>query len=177
MCAPLVIPALTTAVGVGGASLAGAGTAGLAMAGLAGLGQGLQVQSGISAAEYNEKLASQQQQQLEAEAKNVRIAGSQEAAKALTESERIAARNRVTFASGGVATGTGTPGQVSEDVAEIGQLEQMQIINNASRSAFGLEVQGRNLVESAKLKTSQARSKVLPTLITSGFGGYAGFAG
>lgn len=177
MCSPVLLPVLTTAAGVGGATAAGASTAGLIAAGAMGLGSGIQASSALQAAEYNEALAENQQQQLEAEAKNVRIAGSQEAQAALQQSKQEAARAKVQFAGSGVSTSTGTAAQFGENVAEVGALDQATILNNAARQAFGLEVQGQNLVDKAKMDTKTAKKGAFSTLLTSGFGGYTSAGG
>jgi hypothetical protein len=174
MCMVEAIPLLATAAGAGGAAAAGATTAGIIAAGALGAASGMQAQAGIDAADYNKQLAENQQEQLEAESENVRISGSQEAQTARQESQKQAARARTQFASGGVSTATGTPAEFGENVAEVGALDEATILNNAARQAFGLEVQGQNLVDKAKMDLGTAKKAGTSTILTSGFRGFTG---
>lgn len=172
MCGPAIIPIAAAAAGAGGAAIAGASTAAIVGMGVMGAASGLQAVSNIQASEYNQKLAEQQQKQINAEAENVRIAGSQEAGRAYIENQQAAARGRAEFGGRGISSVTGTPSAALQDVADVGTLEQMTIVNNASRQAFGMEVQGQNLVDQAKIKAKSARRAGFSTILGSAASGY-----
>lgn len=176
MCSPAIIPVLASAAGAGAASYAGATTAGIVAAGVMGAASGASASANIQAAEYNTEVAKEQQKQLEGEAKNVRVAGSQESARALSEAEKVAARNRASFGAMGISGTTGTAAEVQQEVAQVGALESLTILNNANREAFGMEAQGRNLVGSAKSQEKAAWNKGYSTILTSAASGFGGFA-
>lgn len=172
MCGPAIIPIAAAAAGAGGAAAAGASTAAIFATGAMGLASGLQASSNIQAAEYNQEIAKQQRDQLNAEAENVRIQGSQEASRAYIENQQIAARGRAEYGGRGISSISGTPSASLQDVAEVGALEQMTIVNNASRQAFGMETQGQNLVDQARIKASSARRSGFTTILGSAASGY-----
>lgn len=195
MCLPLVVAGAAMASSFGASAALAAGTAatatGLAAgtavattsvfssgaawaAALAAGAAGASAGSEYEAAKFNEKLAGQQKESLENDAKNTRTAGSQESAQALQKSQKIGARNRVEYAAGGVDINQGTPLQVGEEVASVGALEQLTIIHNADRQALGLENEGWNLLESAKAAKKKAAMKVGTTLLTSAASPYMG---
>lgn len=171
MCEPVTL----TAVAAGAMS---AGTAAAAGVTLTAAQTALMVASAAAAgaaagsdyetAKFNEKVAKNQQQQLENEADNVRIAGSQESSKVLQQNQQVAARNRAQMASGGVDINTGTAGQIGEQTAGVGLLESMSVLNNSSRQALGLETEGANRVAAAKQNTKSARMNMGTTVLTSG---------
>lgn len=175
MCAPALIPVLAGAAGYGGAAAAGITGAQLAFATVAAAAAGASAGAEMQAAEKQENLAEQQQTVLNAEAENVRIEGSTQAAQALTEAEKIAARNRAKFAAGGISTQTGTALQVGEEVAQVGALEQLTILNNANRQAYGLEAEGQNIMEQAKARKSSAKTRAFTTVLTAPLAAYGGF--
>lgn len=173
MCAPLAIPVLAAAAGAGGAAAAGASTTAIIAAGVMGAASGASAGAEMEAAEYNVKVAEQHQDQLETEAENVRIAGSQEAGRQQIETQKQLARGRAEAGARGISSTAGTPGQVAEDVAEVGMLEQMTILNNADRQAFGMEVQGMNEVDQAEARKKTAKTKGYTSILGAAAGGYA----
>lgn len=127
-------------------------------------------------ASYNRKLAEQQSESLEQEAENVRIAGSQEAGRQQIESEKRLARGRAEMGARGISSAVGTPGDLASDVAEVGAMEQMTILNNASRQAFGMGQQGAALTERAAMDVRAARQRMGATILSSGAKAYSAYS-
>jgi len=119
----------------------------------------------MQAANANVEIAKQQQEQLEAEAENVRVVGAQEAGRSIQETQQIAARNRAQFGASGIDPGTGTAGLISEQAAETGSLDAMNILTNAQREAFGLQTTGENIVSQAKSNRRAARFGAASTVL------------
>ena len=173
MCAPALIPIMAAAAGAGGAAAVGATTGTMIAAGVMGAASGMAAGAEMQAAEYNVEVAKGRKQQLEAEATNVRIAGSQEAGMQHIETQKEMARGRAEYGARGISGTTGTAGQMGEDFAAAGMLEQMTILNNADRQAFGLEVQGKNEIEQAKARKKAARVGGFVSILGAAAGGYA----
>ncbi len=178
MCEPVTLSAVAAgAMSAGGAAAAGVSltAAQTALMVASAAAAGASAGSDYETAKFNEKVAKNQQKQLENEADNVRIAGSQESAKVLQQNQQVAARNRTQMASGGVDINTGTAGQIGEQTAGVGLLESMSVLNNSSRQALGLETEGANRVASAKQQVKGAKMKMGTTLLTSAASGASMF--
>lgn len=176
MCVPLIVAGAAAAASAGGAAAAGAavGSATMWASAIAGAAAGLSSGAQYEAAKFNEKLAGQQKESLENDAKNTRIAGAQESAQALQQSQKTNARNAVQYAAGGVDIASGTAGQVGEATAVVGALEQLTVLRNADVAAMGLENEGFNLLQKAKSDKKNAKLNMATTILTSAASGAMG---
>ena len=154
MCDPIIFTALAGAgAGAGGAALATTGTTALAIG--AGLGalSGAQAGAQYKAAAFNERLAIQDQQVLEAEAQNKKTEGSIEAGKRIEESQQQVAQIADVAGASGIDAGSGTALQLQEQTGKVGALEALMTLSNSAQAAYGLKREG----EVGVLKARQAK--------------------
>lgn len=126
----------TGAATAGGVSTASyvAGGAALAGAGLSAYGAKQQGDAAKMAADYNADAMRRSAQSVEAQ-------GAQVASDRLLKARRLEASQVATAGAGGVNPFAGSPLAIESETAEFGELDSLRIINNAQRSAWGLQTQ------------------------------------
>ena len=120
----------------GGVSTASyvAGGAALAGAGLSAYGAKQQGDAAKMAADYNADAMKRSAQSIEAQ-------GAQVASDRLLKARRLEAAQVTGAGAGGVNPFAGSPLAIESETAEFGELDSLRIINNAQRSAWGLQTQ------------------------------------
>ena len=71
---------------------------------------------------------------------------------------QILAAEQAGFAASGVDTASGTPADVMESSAELGSMDALTIRNNATRTAYGYQVQADAATSQGQLFTAQAQN-------------------
>ena len=125
----------------GGAALEAAATpSGIAaITGIAGAGI-----AGASAIQAGQNASTQAKMTAEAQrdtAKSVENAAAVSATNEKLKAKRIEASQIAAAGAGGVSPSTGTPSTIEAQTAEFGELNSLQIINNAQRTAWGYTTQ------------------------------------
>jgi hypothetical protein len=109
------------------------------------------------------------------EAKQIREIGKKEAVRQGQRDSKLLGQQRVALAAQGIVVDEGSALDIQEETRDISNEDQMTIVNNARRSAMGLEMdalQSRVLAQNAELtgriKGSQARSEAFAKFGQSG---------
>lgn len=84
--------------------------------------------------------------------------GDVQAENKLMESGQHAASIRAAAGANGLDANTGTPLNLQSDTAKIGQVDAMTIRNNASRQAYGFQVQGMSDTAQSQLDIAQGQN-------------------
>ena len=104
-------------------------------------GAGVSAVSAYQQGETAKKAADTNTANQNATAISVENQGAQESADQLMKAKRIEASQVAAAGAGGVSPSSGTPLAMEGQTAEFGELDALRIINNASRSAWGLQTQ------------------------------------
>lgn len=75
---------------------------------------------------------------------------------------------RTAFAAQGVDVGSGSAADVQGDIAYLGELDALQLRNNAAREAWGYRVEARNYVDQGKNARSNARNQIIGSALGTG---------
>lgn len=80
----------------------------------------------------------------------------------------VKGQQRAAFAASGVAIDEGTPLDILADTAELGELDVLNIKNNAEREAYNYRVQAGDFTAQAGLHDASARNASTAGLINAG---------
>jgi len=75
---------------------------------------------------------------------------------------------RAAFASQGVDVGSGSAVDVQADQAYLGELDALQIRNNAAREAWGYRVEATNYRDAGRNARSAAKSQIIGSILGTG---------
>lgn len=102
--------------------------------------------------------------------------GSIEADEQRKTTQQIIGAQRTGFAAGGIDVNSGTAGLIQDDVAALGELDALTIINNASREAYGYKVQAMDQRQQGRLARYQGNMEAVGSIL-GGIEDAARFAG
>lgn len=117
------------------------------------------------AATYNAEVAQQNAAALDAQANNERAAGSSEAQKNTIETRQSTSRAATQMAANGVNIASGTSVDLLAQNEGIGAMDSMTIIDNANRTAMGLEAEADYMVDAADYQKDSAALGVATTVL------------
>ena len=128
------------------------------------LGQIQASKAAQASAKYQSAVARNNQILAQRAAADATARGAQEAKQHLRQTAMLIGKQRTTLAANGVLVDTGSALDITADTAATGQLEALQIKNNAAREALGFETQGMNFQAESTLSLMKAKSeqKALP---------------
>jgi hypothetical protein len=129
--------ALGTAAAYGASSVTASGVAAAATVAGAGVSGYSAIQAGANAKTQANMTADAQKKTAESVENAAAVSASNEKLKA----KRIEAAQVNAAGAGGVSPSTGTPLTIESQTAEFGELNSLQIINNAQRTAWGYDTQ------------------------------------
>lgn len=90
--------------------------------------------------------------------------------------QQIIGAQRTGFAAGGIDVNSGSAGQIQNDVAAMGELDALTIINNAAREAYGYRVQAMDQRQQGKLAKYSGKMDAIGSIL-GGAEKAAAFAG
>ena len=79
--------------------------------------------------------------------------------------QQIVGAQRTGFAASGIDVNSGTAGIIQNDVAALGELEALTIINNAAREAYGYRVQAMDQRQQGKLAKYQGKMGAIGSIL------------
>lgn len=79
--------------------------------------------------------------------------------------QQIVGAQRAGFAAGGIDVNSGTAGLIQDDVAALGELDALTIINNASREAYGYKVQAMDQRQQGRLARYQGNMGAVGSIL------------
>lgn len=94
--------------------------------------------------------------------------GAGEAARLLSEGQRLAARQRVAGAGAGLGVFEGAPADIQRETAALSAADAQQIRVNATREAFGFRAQAAQLRSQARLAQRGGRLEARQSLVAGG---------
>lgn len=83
-------------------------------------------------------------------------------------SAQAVGRQRAQMGAAGVGLSSGSPSQVLQDTAKLGELDALTVRNNAQREAYGHNVEEMNFKSDAKFARMKGRYGAASTLLTTG---------
>ncbi|MGN6580169.1 MAG: virion core protein, T7 gp14 family [Bordetella sp.] len=147
------------------------------------IGAGVSAYSAISqgnaqaaAADYNAKIAQNNTAIAQMNANSSIQQGNQQLQAAQEQAAQRQGAIRAVMGSGGIDLNSGSSLRDQEGVAEVDQLNQATIVNNAARSAWNYKNQGADYSATANLDTAQAQQAEMGGML-SGFGSAIAGAG
>lgn len=96
--------------------------------------------------------------------------------------QQVIGSTRTGFAAAGIDVNSGTAGLIQDDVAALGELDALTIINNAAREAYGYRVQAMDQRQQGKLAKYQGKMGAIGSILggvekAAAFAAGGGFGG
>lgn len=79
--------------------------------------------------------------------------------------QQIIGAQRTGFAAGGIDVNSGSAGMIQDDVAAMGELDALTIINNAAREAYGYRVQAMDQRQQGKLAKYSGKMDAIGSIL------------
>lgn len=135
---------------------------------LAGVSTGAQAYSSYQQGKYQEAVAEQNAEALEASAADASMRGVAEGEQARNRYKGLIGRQVTSAAASGLDISSGTPLQIFSETAQLGEFDAQMIESNARREAYGLRSGAVGQRQQGRLARSAGRNRAFTTLLTGG---------
>ncbi|SNS15788.1 hypothetical protein [Pseudomonas segetis] len=81
------------------------------------------------------------------------------------QTQQVIGAQRTGFAANGIDVNTGSAGQIQNDSAALGELDALTLMNNASREAYGYQVQAMDQRRQGKLAKYQGKMEAVGSIL------------
>lgn len=112
-------------------------------------------------------------------ANDARVRGEYEADWQRIGTQSLIGTQRAAQAASGGVVESGSYGLMTQDTAQLGELDALTISNNAAREAYGYQVEASNMATNARQLQSNARRNTMTSILggaMQGFGSGGGFS-
>lgn len=145
------------------------------MAALTAIGLGLAVGGTVWNAVQTHRAGKKQDQQAqfnaaiaEEQAQDAITRGQEEEQNFRAQVRQRIGQARTSFAAQGVVVGEGSAADVEADLAYLGELDALQIRNNAAREAWGYRVEATNYRDAGRNARTSARNQIIGSVLGTG---------
>lgn len=144
---------------------------------LQGVGAATSAANSLGAGKYASDVGAANAKLAEQNARDAILRGGEAVHDRHTATRRLVASQRAVAASQGLDPDTGTPGDLGSEARTIGALDEVTLMNNATREAWGFKVEASQHRASAKQARTSGRMGAVSTLLTGGAQAWAGYDG
>lgn len=142
------------------------------MAALTAIGLGLAVGGTVWNAIQTHRAGKKQEEQAqynaaiaEAQAQDAIARGKQDEDRYRASIRQNIGSARAAYAAQGVDVGSGSAAEVQGDIAYLGELDALQLRNNAAREAWGYRVEARNYLDQGRNARTAARNQIIGSVL------------